>query len=62
MMLSAGTRTSCRMTSLLCEPFCPIFLSCGPTDSPGVPASTRKADTPEALVVVWSVRAKTVKT
>ena len=61
MMASAGTRTSSKITSQVCAPFWPIFLSGAPSVIPGVCASTRKALTPRASVLCGSVRAKTVK-
>ena len=61
MMASAGTRTSSKITSQVCAPFWPIFLSGAPSVIPGVCAATRKALTPRASVLCGSVRAKTVK-
>ena len=57
----AGTWQFSKMTSEVWEPFCPIFRSMGPRDRPGVPASTRNADTPLAPRSKASVRANTVK-
>src|SRR5947209_8133650 len=57
---AAGTRTSSNITSAVCVPFCPIFLSDLPTLSPGNPASTRNAETPRASLLDRSVLANTV--
>jgi hypothetical protein len=61
MIASGGTRTSSKITSQVCAPFWPIFLSGAPSVIPGLSASTRKAETPRASLLCGSVRAKTVK-
>jgi hypothetical protein len=44
----------------VCAPRWPIFLSILPSRSPGVPASTRKAEMPRGPFSAGSVRAITV--
>ena len=51
MIASTGTRTFSKITSQVCAPCWPIFLSGLPSEIPGVPASTRKAQTPRASVL-----------
>jgi hypothetical protein len=62
MMFSAGTRQSSKVTSQVCAPFWPIFLSGGPRWIPGECASTMNAETPRESLLAGSVRANTVKT
>ena len=59
--LAAGMRQFSKITSQVCAPFCPIFFSICPSDRPGVPRSTMKAEMPSALRDFGSVRAMTVK-
>ena len=57
----AGTRTSCRITSEVCEPRWPILRSGGAVVRPGVSRSTMNALTPAAPFFEASVRAISVK-
>jgi hypothetical protein len=58
--LAAGTRQFSKITSAVCAPRWPIFLSGLPIVMPGVPRSTMKADTPPAPLLLASVRAISV--
>ncbi len=57
----AGTRQFSKITSQVCEPFCPIFWSILPNVMPGVLASTKKAEMPPDPLISGLVRAITVK-
>ena len=61
MRFAAGTRQFSKMTSQVCAPCWPIFLSIFPSERPGVSFSTMKAEMAEAPRLTGSVRAMTVK-
>ncbi len=57
----AGTRQFSKMTSQVCEPFCPIFWSIFPRVIPGLSASTKNAEIPPEPLISGLVLAITVK-
>ena len=56
----AGTRTPRKSTSAVHAPSCPIFLSLGPTLTPGASAGTRNTAIPVPLWSAGRVRANTM--